>query len=280
MDVPSRLVEMQVVLPPETKITKDAAEQFLMTLGHVSRPASFEVIGTNESILLQVVCPPRDCRQIREQLQSYFPEAQFSEHPEYLKALWDTTGEKVTAVVEYGLSKEFVRPLRTFDRFDPDPLAGLIGAMGDMGTGDIALFQVLFSPAHHPWSESIVRAVTDNAGDDFFIDDPTMVKLTAEKLSSPLFTTVIRVAAQSPKRNRAWQIVQGVGKSLGQFADAASNELVPLSNDEYDEGQHCDDVITRRSCRSGLIVINLNELVSLVLPAPSVSPFDHSKFKS
>ena len=35
------------VLPPETKITKDAAAQFLMSLGHVSRPASFEIIGTS-----------------------------------------------------------------------------------------------------------------------------------------------------------------------------------------------------------------------------------------
>ena len=276
MDAPSRLVEMQVVLPPETKITKDAAEQFLMTLGHLSRPASFELIGTLESILLQLVCAPSDSRQVREQLQSYFPEAQLSERPEFLQALWDTTGEKGTAVVEYGLSKEFMRPLRAFDRFDPDPLAGLIGAMGDLGSGDTALFQVLFSPVRHPWSESIVRAVTDNAGDGFFVDDPTMVKLTAEKLSSPLFTTVIRLAAQSPKSNRAWQIVQGVGKSLGQLADAASNELLPLSNDEYDEDQHCDDVVTRRSCRSGMIV-NLNELVSLVhLPSASVRS---SKFK-
>jgi predicted DNA-binding transcriptional regulator AlpA/DNA helicase HerA-like ATPase len=116
---------------------------------------------------------------------------------------------------------------------------------------------------------TIVRAVTDDAGNSFFIDDPAMVKLAAEKISSPLVAAVVRVAAQSRKRDRAWRIAEGMGKSLRQFADAVSNELLPLSNDEYDEDQHADDVVTRQSCRSGLI-INRDELVSLVhLPSAS-----------
>ena len=111
--------------------------------------------------------------------------------------------------------------------------------------------------------------MTDDAGDSFFVDDPAMVKLAAEKISSPLFAAVIRVAAQSPKSDRAWRIAHGMGKSLRQFADAASNELLPLTNDEYDDEQHSLDVVTRRSCRSGLI-INRDELVSLVhLPSAS-----------
>ena len=162
-----------------------------------------------------------------------------------------------------------MRPLRSFERFDPDPLAGLIGAMGELGKTETAIFQVLLCPVHHPWPESIIRAVTDGAGDSFFMDDPAMVKLATEKISSPLFAAVIRVAAQSPKGDRAWKIAHGIGKSLRQFADAASNELLPLTNDEYDDEQHCVDVVTRRSCRSGLI-INRDELVSLVhLPSAS-----------
>ncbi len=263
------LVEVQVVLPPDTKITKDAAGQFLMSLGHVHRPASFEIIGTSDSIIVQLSAARRDRRQVREQLQAYFPEALLSDRDGYLEALWDRTGGKETAAVEYGLSKEFMRPLRAFDRFDPDPLAGLIGAMAELGNGDIAVFQVLFLPVRHAWPESIIRAVTDEAGESFFIDDPAMVKLAGEKISSPLFAAVIRVAAQSPKSARAWRIAEGMGKSLRQFADAASNELLPLANDDYDEQQHCEDVVTRKSCRHGLIV-NRDELVSLVhLPSAS-----------
>ena len=269
MEDRTALVEVQAVLPPDTKITKDAAGQFLMSLGDVSRPASFEIIGTSDSILVQLASAPRDQRQMREQLQAYFPETLASERKGYLEALWDQTGRKATAVVEYGLSKEFMRPLRCFDRFDPDPLAGLIGAMAELHADDTALFQVLFAPVRQAWQESILRAVTDDAGDSFFIDDPAIVKLATEKISSPLFAAVIRVAAQSPKSARAWRIAESLGKSLRQFADAASNELIPLVNDGYDDEQHRDDVVTRRSCRTGMLV-NREELVSLVhLPSAS-----------
>jgi hypothetical protein len=263
------ILEVQAVLPPDTKITRDAAGQFVTSLGHVSRPASFEIVGTCDSILVQFAAATYDERQVREQLQAYFPEAQLSARKGYLDGLWDLTGPKASAVVEFGLSKEFMRPLRRFERFDPDPLAGLIGAMADLGKEDVAVFQVLFAPTRHRWPESIMRAVTDDAGDSFFVDDPDFVKLAAEKVSAPLFATVIRVAAQSPKAARAWRVAQGMGKSLRQFADAASNELIPLSNDGYDEGQHCHHVVTRESCRSGLLA-NRDELVSLVhLPSAS-----------
>src|ERR1700722_3104775 len=141
--------------------------------------------------------------------------------------------------------------------------------MGDIGVGETAVFQVLLSPVRNPWPESITRAVTDDAGDSFFIDDPNMPKLAAEKISFPLFAAVIRVAAQSPNGNRAWRIVERIRNSLRQPADGTSNELIPLSNDAYREAQHCEDVVTRRSCRTGMIV-NRDELVSLVhLPSAS-----------
>jgi excisionase family DNA binding protein len=263
------IIEVEAVLPPETKITKEAAGQFIMGIGHVSRPIGFEIVGTSESIVVQLACAPGDRHQVREQLQAYFPETLLSERDGYLDALWDEAGAKASAVVEFGLSKEFMRPLRSFERFDPDPLAGLIGAMSALGNGETAVLQVLLTPVRHPWQESMVRAVTDSAGDSFFIDDPAMVKRAQEKVSTPLFAAVIRVAAQSPKEKRAWLIAQGMGKSLRQFADAASNELIPLTNDEYDDRQHCRDVVARQSCRSGLL-LNRDELVSLVhLPSAS-----------
>jgi predicted DNA-binding transcriptional regulator AlpA len=265
----SHLIEIQAVLPPETKITKDAAAQFLMSLGHGSRPASFEIVGTEKAIIVQLAAAEGDRRQLREQLQAYFPEALLSESRGYLDALWDTTGAKATAVVEFGLSKEFMRPLRSFERFDPDPLAGPIGAMAELGAGELAVFQVLFAPIRHRWPESIMRAVTDDTGDSFFVDDPGIVKLAEEKTAAPLFAAVVRVAVQSPKSKTAWRTAERIGKSLRQFTAAASNELIPLSNEGYDETQHADDVIARRSCRAGLI-INRDELVSLVhLPSAS-----------
>src|SRR6266496_2816608 len=44
------LVELQLTLPPGTKIVKEAAERVLMNLAYASQPVAFEVIGTEGAI--------------------------------------------------------------------------------------------------------------------------------------------------------------------------------------------------------------------------------------
>lgn len=263
------IIEIQTALPPETKVTSDAVGQFLLSIGRAYRPVSFELVATRDSVVVQLACGRSDRRQVREQLQAYFPDAVLTERCDYLSDLWHETGRRESAVIDFGLSKEFMRPLRVYERFDPDPLAGLIGAMSDLDSDEVALFQVLFLPLRHPWAENIMRAVTDANGDSFFADDPSMVKLASEKVSSPLFAAAVRVAVQSERTKRAWGIARGIGNAFRQFAETASNELIPLTNDDYDPDQHVQDVVSRQSCRCGLI-LNCAELASLVhLPSAS-----------
>lgn len=64
--------------------------------------------------------------------------------------------------------------------------------------------------------------------------------------------------------------MRALGGALRQFSSPPSNELFPLSNDEYDEADHEEDLLERRSHRSGML-LNSEELVSLVhLPSASV----------
>jgi predicted DNA-binding transcriptional regulator AlpA len=264
------LVEIQIALPPDIKVSKDVAEQFVMSLGQVSRPAGFEIVGTKDAVVMQIACGEPDRRQVREQLHAYFPDALLAERNGYVRGLWDETGAAAAVVVEFGLSNEFMRPLRCFDRFEPDPLAGLIGAMGELSQGEAAVFQVLFVPTRHPWPENILRAVTDDDGKAFFADDPAMLSLAGQKIARPLFAAVIRVAAESARGDRAWRIAQGIGKALRPFADPKSNELIPLTNDGYDDREHTADVVLRQSRRTGML-LNSDELVSFVhLPSPTV----------
>ena len=269
-DEDSSLVELQIALPPDIKVSKDAAEQFLLGLGHVSRPLSFEIVATSESIQIQIVGSRSDRSHLRSQLQAYFPEAIVHEPDRYLADLWDETGNQETVVVDFGLSHEFMRPLRSFARFDPDPLTGLVGAMTDLADGEVALLQVLFTPVENPWPESILRAVSDGEGDSFFADDGTIFTLAGQKIARPLFAVLIRIAAQSARHRRAWRIAQRIGKGLRPFADPQSNELIPLENDGYDDLDHAQDLVARRSRRCGML-LNSDELVSLVhLPSASV----------
>ena len=71
-------------------------------------------------------------------------------------------------VIDFGLSNEFMRPLRESRNFDVDPLIGITGALSNIEVGEVGILQVLFQPAREPWAESIIRSVTDGEGKSFF----------------------------------------------------------------------------------------------------------------
>jgi len=266
-DDSSTIHEMTISLSPEQKVPLDYAENLFLNLSLCSMPLSFEIIGTSESSSVQFSCREPDLMQLRQQLNAYFPDAVVYKEGQSLECLWDR--DKHTVVVDFGLSQEFMRPLRTYKHLDPDPLTGIVGALEDLQEEELGILQVLFQGTHHPWLESIIRSVTDEQGGSFFADAPEMVHLAREKVEKPLFAAVIRVAGQSSSSSRAWEIARALAGGLRLLSNPKSNELIPLSNDGYDDAVHAEDVFYRQSRRSGML-LNSEELVSLVHP-PSVS---------
>jgi Type IV secretion-system coupling protein DNA-binding domain/TraM recognition site of TraD and TraG len=264
------LVTLRVTLPPGIVINRQTTEQFLAAMTYCRSPLSFEIVGLPEEIAMQIACGEDDVPQLREQLKAYFPEAIVTDSPDFLEMTWDETATKETVIVELGLSQEFMRPLCVYDRFEPDPLIGIVGALQDVREGEVGLLQVLFERTRSPWAESILRSVTDGEGRSFFADAPEMVAFAKEKIRRPLFAAVIRVAARSRLQSRAWQIAKMVNGALAQFSATMSNDLIPLTNEGYDEDVHVKNVLRRETYRSGML-LNSHELISLVhLPSNSV----------
>lgn len=261
--------ELRLVTSARQSITIKTTEAFLLNLSYCSYPLSFELIGTHKSILIQIACRAPDLSSVRQQTKAFFPETAIDDQTGYLQSMWGNGGAP-SVVIDFGLSKEFMRPLRMFGNIGIDPLIGITGALEDLDPGEVGVLQILFEPLRHPWSESISRSVTDWEGKPFFSDAPEMVHLTKEKIQAPLYAAVLRVAAKSPSEARVWEIARSLGGSLGQLAKSHSNELIPLTNDGYDHELHRDHLIERLSCRSGMI-LNSEELVSIVhLPTASV----------
>jgi hypothetical protein len=265
----SRLFEIRISLPPALRIAKESAEQFLLGLPHQSRPISFEIIGIPDSIAIQLVCREQDRGDIHQQLQAHFPDLVLTDQERHLEGLWEARGTKETAIIEFGLSREFMLPLRVFSNFETDPLIPVVGALANLQPGEIGVLQILFQSVRAPWAESVLRAVTDGEGNAFFVDAPEMVSLATEKVSRPLFAAVLRIGAQSPAAGRVWRIARALGGTLRQFTSPTSNELMALSNDDYPDVEHQGDLLCRRTRRGGLL-LNSEELVSLVHP-PSAS---------
>jgi len=266
----TELLEIQISLPPTAKISRDATEQFLLSLTYCSEPLSFEVLGLPDQILVQLVCREPDLLQLKQQLAAHFPQAVLTELHGCLSQRWHQAEEKETVVIDFGLSREFMMPLKTLKDFDSDPLIGFTGALAELQDGELGLLQILFQPTRNPWPDSIMRAVTDWDGKSFFADSPELLSLARTKVSQPLFAAVIRVATQSRTKERAWRIAKVLSGSLAQFGRPSSNELIPLTNDDYIDTDHEQGVLYRHSHRSGML-LNSDELISLVhLPSESV----------
>jgi hypothetical protein len=264
----SEIREIGVSLFPDQKIAIESAEQFLLGLAGCSFPVSFEIVAMADRIGMQWACRDRDTNLVCQQLRACFPEAVLGREQAILAASWNT--KRPNVIVEFGLSCEFMRSLKSFRRLDPDPLAGIIGAMEGIEKDELGLLQVLFQRTRHPWTEDVLRSVTDREGRSFFADSPDMLSLARGKVERPLFAVVLRVIGQARSKGRAWQIAKGLAAGLKQLDNPPSNELIPLENEDYDDTEHAEDVLRRQSHRSGML-LNSQELVSIAhLPSESV----------
>ena len=260
-------VEFEVVLPAGSKLAKESAERLLASLAFASCPIAFEVIGAKGVINVQFACAAQDRTPLQEQLAAHFPEASVTEYAGFLRGLW--SDQKPSVMVDFGLSRECMVPLRTVRGFEIDPLIGIVGALAGLAGGEVGVFQVLFEAARHPWAESMMRAVTDFEGKPFFADAPEIVAQAREKIAHPLYAAVIRIAAQGGTEARAWKIAKNVGGAFAQFASPTTNALIALTNEGYADRDHAADLLARTSHRTGML-LNADELVSFAHP-PSAS---------
>jgi len=264
--LPVELQEISISLPQNQTIPREVFEQFILSLSACRYPISFELVGTHEAITPLFVAHPSDSLLIRRQIAAFFPEAIVTDCQDKLASVW-TEGDE-TAIVEFGLSNEFLIPLSIGKL---DEFVGLTGAISELDQCEVGLLQVIFEPVRAPWGESMLRAVTDNEGDSFFINRPDMLPATKEKLSRPLFAAVVRLAAKGNDFERAWQIIRDMAGALSAVIGGNSNELIPLKNDEYPLPFHEEDVWLRQSRRAGML-LNSEELLAFVhLPTAAVA---------
>jgi hypothetical protein len=270
-DDPAGLVELQVALPPTLAVPRAIAERFLNNLASCAYPVSFELIGTPELIRVQFTSRRSDRGHVQQQLRAHFPDIAITAAEDALARLWFAgDANRYSALVEFGLAHEFMRPLVGSRVFEVDPLVGMVGALTELQAGEIAVVQTLFQHARAPWAGSILSAVTDNRGGPFFTNAPEMLPLAREKVKRPLFAALVRVGIQSPDEERVWEIGRALGGTLTQFGEPSSNQLIPLSNDCYDEEYHLFDLLNRSTRRGGML-LNSDELVAFVhLPSPAV----------
>lgn len=264
------LVELQIHLPDTYQPSGEVMAQCLFSLCNCRAALAFEVAGDSEGLVAQVVAELKDAEQAFAQVKAHFPDAVLQPVQGHLASLWQGRERTPTTICEFGLEREFMLPLLCASDLPVDPLVGVCGAMEYLQPGESAVFQVLFQPARKPWVENIWQAVLTDSGDSFFENMPDLPKYVREKLGSPLFSVVVRVAAKSSTEDKTWDIIKRIGGALKPFANQQGNQLVLLENENYSDAGHEDDLLNRCSRRLGML-LNSEELVSLVhLPTAAV----------
>ncbi|HTI69385.1 MAG TPA: type IV secretory system conjugative DNA transfer family protein [Candidatus Limnocylindria bacterium] len=264
------LVELQVALPGDYKPDPSAFEQFLFSVGYAQSPLAFEVIGSAGELIVQVVAGKADAELIRRQLKAFFPEAVVTSEREYLAPLLVQEIEGSFNILELGLEREFMVPLNQLKTLATDPLVAICGAIDRLGEGEVGVFQVLIEPARSPWVDSMLRSVSLGDGKPFFANDPELYDQTRKKVARPLFAAVARVAAVSRSPDRTWELIKALSGAMRPLGHPLGNHLMPLENEDYDLTDHFDDLVSRTSRRSGML-LNSDEIVALVhLPSAAV----------
>ncbi|MBI5771965.1 MAG: type IV secretion system DNA-binding domain-containing protein [Verrucomicrobia bacterium] len=254
------LVELQAHIPPRLDFDAGRYARLFGSLAVCAEPIVFELLATGERVTTQFAVHPQDERLVLRQLNAFLPDVSFLSTRGTLPRAWGEPGEAETAIVDFGLGREFLLP---FQPTRGDPFTGLVGALSEIDPGETALVQVIFCPATAPWHESILRSVTHADGSAMFINAPELLPGAKQKTAERLFAAVVRLATRSPVSERAWEIALQVGGALGSFASVTGNELVPLVNDGYPSDEHETDILARQTRRSGML-LTASELAGFV----------------
>lgn len=259
--------EIEVIgisFPRETQLKSIQMEQLYVMLSHCSNHLSFEIIATHEAIVIQLAYHDSDGGYIQSQLQTFFPTCTIH-HEDRLQI-----HDEAVALIDFGLQQEFMRPLGT-GGFDTEPLLGLFAILEHLQPNESITVQVLFAPTINTWSESIINSVSDGYGGSFFLDDPDMPILAAEKVSRPLYAVTIRAMTQAPVLERAFTIINSVSNALITASSSKYNSLIGLTDAGYDIESRVSDMMYRTSHRLGML-LNTHELATLAhFPSPAIS---------
>ncbi len=259
---------IQIKLPKDRRVTTDKMKALLLMLSRNNRPLSFEIIGTEKEIIIQFVCSESDIDTIITYINAYLPEYLVRKDDKLLDVILEP--HLATFVVDFGLRNEFVRPIQLPRNFSLDPLIGFIGILDRLTENEQAGIQILFQPVMNQWKESIIRSVSFPDGISFFADVPEAPQLATEKTQSQLYAATIRAFAQAEGLEDSAKLLEKISNAIVQASKSNSNELVPLSNPEYDFETRALDIVRRESHRLGML-LNIDELITLLhFPGESI----------
>jgi hypothetical protein len=221
-------VLLQIEVPRENDKKELSAEQMFASLHGILRPKSeltkdgvlqehmsFEIASIGSQIRFYVWTPKHLKDFVEGQIYAQYPDVQISEGvADYANT---DIGDRAVYGTELALNRSSVLPIKTFQSFEVDPLAGITAVMAKLEEpGEEMWVQVLARPVEDSWQEAGQKYIEQlKAG-----KAPTFGRSILKELSSiPMFmaTNVLGALAAPPEAPKKEEKKKGDdGLSTGQ----------------------------------------------------------------
>lgn len=160
-----------VEVPKDNEKKELSAEQMLASLHGILRPhdelrkegslqehISFEIVSRRNSIQFYIWTPRHLKDFVESQVYAQYPTVTIKEGPDDYSQI-DVAGRAIYGT-ELGLTKDTVMPIKTFQSFEVDPLAGITGVLAKMEEpGEECWIQILARPIDDEWQRQGKRYI-------------------------------------------------------------------------------------------------------------------------
>lgn len=231
-------VVLSLAVPRNNDKSPLAAEQLFSSLHGIGLNKakspdhfSMEIAAGNYGIFFIVTVDKQYKTFIENQIYAQYPEAQISEIKDYMNSVGATPG--VIEVAELTLTKDSYLPIRTFQNFEVDPLAGVTASISKLPAGQEVFLQIVARPINNDWQKKGQEYVNklrsgdskDEKKPSLESGDKDIINVIENKNTKLGFQFVIRIMAKSHDRITSQRLIQEATAAFSQYQTSLFNSL-------------------------------------------------------
>lgn len=166
---------LQIIVPKNNDKKELSAEQLFASLHGILRPkaeierggslqehVSFEIVSEQNIINFYVWVPKHLKDYVESQIYAQYPTVQIIDEVEdYSKK---DLGDALTVMSEVKTTKDSIYPIRTFQTFEVDPMAGITTVLAQLESNEQLWVQYLMRPIDDAWHAKSLQFVAESKG--------------------------------------------------------------------------------------------------------------------
>ncbi|MEN9582903.1 MAG: hypothetical protein RL641_857, partial [Candidatus Parcubacteria bacterium] len=250
--------------------------------------------NTNSHVVFYASVPVSKADLFEKLVLAILPKARVAEKPDDYN-IFTEGGVHAGAIAELSGHEAF--PIRTYDKFDHDPMYAVLSVFSKLKeSGEGAAIQFVIAPAGEKYIKDFTFALSEvkkgvkiekhgklfdgfdkvffKAGKELITGkkeekpeekkiDEKAIEFIGEKIKHTVYSANIRVAASSESVERSRQIMNEIKSAFNQFTEPTSNSIVFRDIEPKRLGEFFHDFSFRLFDEGEILPLNLRELTSM-----------------